>query len=55
MRAVASEDDRRLVIENFPEAKPPLDHTGAGDAFGATVVAAVVTLVALIVWHRRSR
>ncbi len=40
--AVAREGDRHLDIDNVPTAKPTVDSTGSGDAFGATLVAAVV-------------
>jgi sugar/nucleoside kinase (ribokinase family) len=40
--AAANDNDHRLVVENFSEGKPALDYTGSGDAFAATVVAAVI-------------
>ncbi len=41
--AVARDEERHLVIDQFPQAQPILDSTGAGDAFGATIVAAVIS------------
>lgn len=40
--AVADDHVQRLFVEQFSEAKPALDSTGAGDAFGATIIAAIV-------------
>jgi ribokinase len=40
--AVAADDSERLRIEPFTNPEPPLDLTGAGDAFAATTVAALV-------------
>lgn len=40
--AVAANDVERLQIDHYPETEPPLDVTGAGDAFASTMVAAVV-------------
>jgi ribokinase len=40
--AVAANDSERLQIDSYVEADPPLDHTGSGDAFASTMVAATV-------------
>jgi sugar/nucleoside kinase (ribokinase family) len=45
--AVADDQDQRLCVEEFSEAEPALDETGAGDAFAATIVAAIVQGVPL--------
>jgi len=37
--AVASDGRRRFEVPAFPDPSPPLDRTGAGDAFAATVAA----------------
>jgi ribokinase len=37
----AFEDDRLVTIPNYPDPAPPLDRTGAGDAFASTIVAAL--------------
>jgi sugar/nucleoside kinase (ribokinase family) len=36
--AIAANETERLSIEKFPDSDPPLDVTGAGDAFSATMV-----------------
>lgn len=35
----ASYDSKRVQIQNYPDPADPLDRTGAGDAFAATIVA----------------
>ena len=40
--AVAANDSERLKIEAFADSEPPLDLTGAGDAFASTMVAALI-------------
>jgi sugar/nucleoside kinase (ribokinase family) len=45
--AVADDEVQRLSVEGFSEAVPALDDTGAGDAFAATIVAAIVQGVSL--------
>ncbi len=37
----ASHDGKLMTIPNYPDPAPPLDRTGAGDAFASTVVAAL--------------
>jgi sugar/nucleoside kinase (ribokinase family) len=37
----ASYDGKLVVIPNYPDPAPPLDRTGAGDAFASTIVAAL--------------
>ena len=37
----ASFDDRHVSVPNYPDIAPPLDRTGAGDAFASTIVAAL--------------
>jgi sugar/nucleoside kinase (ribokinase family) len=37
----ASYDGRLIQIPNYPDPAPPLDRTGAGDAFASTIVAAL--------------
>ena len=44
---VADDQVQRLCVEGFSEAVPALDDTGAGDAFAATIVAAIVQGVSL--------
>ncbi len=39
----ASYDGKLLSIPNYPDPAPPLDRTGAGDAFASTIVAALAT------------
>ena len=39
--AYASYDDNVMTIPNYPDPAPPLDRTGAGDAFASTIVAAL--------------
>lgn len=34
-------DDRLVTIPNYPDPAPPVDRTGAGDAFASTIVAAL--------------
>ena len=34
-------DGRVLFMQNYPDPKPPLDRTGAGDAFASTIAAAL--------------
>ncbi len=40
--AVASDGHERLAVPPFPDSSAPLDRTGTGDAFSATLLAAVV-------------
>jgi ribokinase len=37
----ASYDFKLVTIPNYPDPAPPLDRTGAGDAFASTIVAAL--------------
>lgn len=37
----ASYDDKLVQIPNYPDPGPPVDRTGAGDAFASTIVAAL--------------
>lgn len=37
----ASYDGKLVLIPNYPDPAPPLDRTGAGDAFASTIVAAL--------------
>lgn len=37
----ASYDGRLVTIPNYPDPAPPLDRTGAGDAFASTIVASL--------------
>lgn len=37
----ASYDQKLVTIPNYPDPEPPLDRTGAGDAFASTIVAAL--------------
>jgi len=39
--AYASDSQKRLFMPNYPDPKPPLDRTGAGDAFASTIAAAL--------------
>ena len=39
--AYASHDGRLLKMPNYPDIAPPLERTGAGDAFASTLVAAL--------------
>jgi sugar/nucleoside kinase (ribokinase family) len=41
--AVAANEVGRFSIAEFPDPDPPLDTTGTGDAFAATLVAALIT------------
>ncbi len=45
--AVAADADERLSIDEFPDPDPSIDATGAGDAFAATMVAALISGVPL--------
>ncbi len=40
--AVSSDGTERLAVPPFPDSSAPLDRTGTGDAFSATLLAAVV-------------
>ncbi len=40
--AYASDGDNRFKMPLYPDPKPPLDRTGAGDAFASTFVAALI-------------
>ncbi len=37
----ASQNGRRVTVPNYPDPAPPLDRTGAGDAFASTITAAL--------------
>ncbi len=37
----ASQHGRRVTVPNYPDPAPPLDRTGAGDAFASTITAAL--------------
>lgn len=37
----ASYDNRLITIPNYPDVAPPVDRTGAGDAFASTIIAAL--------------
>lgn len=39
--AYASDGTKTLFMANYPDPKPPLDRTGAGDAFASTIAAAL--------------
>lgn len=39
--AYASDGQKTLFMPNYPDPKPPLDRTGAGDAFASTIAAAL--------------
>jgi sugar/nucleoside kinase (ribokinase family) len=41
--AYASDGKQRLKMPLYPDPEPPLDRTGAGDAFASTIVAALAT------------
>ncbi|MGB2787524.1 MAG: carbohydrate kinase family protein [Candidatus Saccharimonadaceae bacterium] len=41
--AYASVGDKLIKVPNYPDPAPPLDRTGAGDAFASTVVAALAS------------
>lgn len=40
--AYASDGDRRLFMPIYPDIAPPVDRTGAGDAFTSTFIAALI-------------
>lgn len=49
----ASFDDKLVTIPNYPDPVPPLDRTGAGDAFASTIVAALAhgeTMETALTW-----
>lgn len=49
----ASYDDKLVTIPNYPDIAPPLDRTGAGDAFASTIVAALAigeTMETALTW-----
>jgi len=49
----ASKDGRLLTIPNYPDPKPPVERTGAGDAFASTFVAAIAageTIETALAW-----
>lgn len=49
----ASFDGRAVTIPNFPDVAPPLDRTGAGDAFASTIIAALAlgeTMETALTW-----
>lgn len=51
--AYASEGKGVIVMPNYPDPIPPLDRTGAGDAFASTIVAALAhgeTLETALAW-----
>lgn len=37
----ASQNGRKVTVPNYPDPAPPLDRTGAGDAFASTITAAL--------------
>jgi ribokinase len=39
----ASFDGKLVTIPNYPDPAPPVDRTGAGDAFASTIVAALAS------------
>lgn len=39
--AYASDGKKKLFMPNYPDPQPPLDRTGAGDAFASTIAAAL--------------
>lgn len=39
--AYASDGQKMLFMRNYPDPQPPLDRTGAGDAFASTIAAAL--------------
>ena len=41
--AYASDGQRVLFMPSYPDPKPPVDRTGAGDAFSSAFVAAIIT------------
>ncbi len=45
--AVASDGHRRVAVPAYPDLSPPLDRTGAGDAFAATVTACLARHLSL--------
>jgi len=45
--AIAAHDSERLQIDAYVDAFPPIDITGAGDAFASTMVAAIVSGLSL--------
>ena len=49
----ASDGTRVLTIPNYPDPQPPVERTGAGDAFSSTFVAAIAageTLETALAW-----
>lgn len=49
----ASYDGKLVTIPNYPDIAPPLDRTGAGDAFASTIVAALAlgeTMETALTW-----
>lgn len=49
----ASYDGRVVTIPNYPDPAPPLDRTGAGDAFASTIVSALAlgeTMETALTW-----
>lgn len=49
----ASFDGRLVTIPNYPDPAPPVDRTGAGDAFASTIVAALAlgeTMEVALTW-----
>jgi 2-dehydro-3-deoxygluconokinase len=40
--AFASDGTTRYRVPSYPDPAPPIDRTGAGDAFSATLVAAIL-------------
>ena len=49
----ASFDGRLVTIPNYPDPAPPVDRTGAGDAFASTIVAALAlgeTMETALTW-----
>ncbi len=51
--AYASDGSRRFRVPSYPDPAPPVERTGAGDAFSSTLVAALVkgrTLAEALAW-----
>ncbi len=51
--AYASDGENRFKMPNYPDPGPPVERTGAGDSFAATLVAAIIkgaTLEAALLW-----
>lgn len=51
--AYASDGENRYMMPNYPDPKPPVERTGAGDSFASTLVAALIkgsSLEAALMW-----